>query len=92
MRLGLVLLVAVHRNNPVVAVLIGPRESIDERLAIPAVFPVADEVDIRTRQQVLDGTVSRSVIDHQYIRAVFKDLVQNLLDVLPFVVNGDGDQ
>ncbi len=44
--LRLVLLVAVHRDDPVVAARVGMRERVDKRLAIAAVLRMADELDV----------------------------------------------
>ncbi len=87
----LVLLVAVHRDQPVVPVTARPAERVADAPPVPPVPPVPDHVHRQLRQQAR-RVVRRAVVDHQHVLGVLLNLRQHADHVLLFVVNGDGDQ
>ncbi len=103
---GFVLLVAVHGDDPVVAVGGGIGEGVDKGLAVAAVFGMSEEFDVASVGEIAEeggGGVGGAIIDHEDAgvdrgfgergsAGVFADLAQDAGDVFFFIEDGDRDQ
>jgi tetratricopeptide (TPR) repeat protein len=89
------LLVAIHGQDPVIAMLIGVGEGVDQALAIAAVFSVAEEADFTAGGhfgQEVGRSVRAGIIDDQDVVGEPADVGQDGGHVLTFVINWNGDQ
>lgn len=88
---GLVLLVAVHGDEPVVLVALGPAEGVADGAAVAEVGAVADDVDGLFSEEG-GGFVGRTVVDDEDVVGVVADAAEDGGDVFLFVVDGNGDE
>ena len=92
---GLVLLVAVHRNDPVVAAEISPLEHVTHRATVAAIVSVTNDFDGMFGQQRRRAVGGSIVDDHDVaveLRGVSRHLQQHALDGFLFVEHGDRDE
>jgi tetratricopeptide (TPR) repeat protein len=85
------LLVAVHRDHPVVAARVGPVERIDDALTVAAIFGMTDELNVGPSGEQIRGAVGAAVVDHQHLIVKLPDLLQHMLQIAKLVKNGYGD-
>jgi hypothetical protein len=93
---GLVLLVAVHRDDPVVPVAVGRgRRPRAWRAAVAGVGLVADQVEAQFWAEAVEDVgsgVGGAVVDDEDVGVVGMDRAQHLLDGGGLVEDGDGDE
>jgi hypothetical protein len=54
---------------------------------------MADQLDVRSSGEDVAGAVGAAIINHQhFIRGVLQNSVQNVIDVLFFVEDWDGNE
>ena len=102
--LGLMLLIAIHRNDPVIMVAVGILKGINNALAISAVGGMAKKLDtgraafgfgaalLHNAFENLRRAVGAAIVYEKDLIVKLANLGQNLFDVAAFVKNGDGDE
>lgn len=92
---GLVLLVAVHGDEPVVALVGGVGEGVAEAAAVAGVGLVVDDGEAQFGGEAIEEggrAVRGAIVDDEDIVGVAADAAEDALGVLLLVVDGDGDQ
>ena len=86
---GLVLAVAVERHQAVIAPFEGAGESVPKPRAVAEVRRVAEHLDRRKPPEQLGRPVGRAVVDHQDVSRVPQHFLEDVLQVLLFIMYGD---
>src|SRR5207248_143434 len=90
--LRLVLLIAIHGDDPVIPARVSVVKRIDDALPVSAVHGMPDETDVGALRQNLGGAIGAAVVDAEDIGCVLSDFVENFLDILPLIEDRNGDQ
>ena len=88
----LVLAVAVHGDQRVVAVGTGEGERRDQGRAVAAIAVVIDAMDARFGREEVAGTIGRAVIDHEDFRAGTPSRGDDRAGVVRLVVDRNGGE
>lgn len=92
---GLVLLVAVHGDDPVVPVAVSPGEGLAHGPAVAGVGLVPDQVEAEFRAEPVEdggGVVGGAVVDDEDIGVIPAHRAEHLLDGGGLVEDRDGDE
>jgi len=88
-QVGLVLLVAVHGNHPVIPAVIGIVKAVDKTLAVAHVAVVTDEMNVPTSRQQLRGAVGAAIDHHPHRLPDGERIAHGLHDLGTGVVRGN---
>jgi hypothetical protein len=87
------LLVAIHRDDPIILAALGEAEGVDQTLAITAVGRMTDAENVGSVGQELGGAVGAAVIDDEDVALMeLPDLLQDRDDIFSLVIDWDGNQ